>query len=101
MLTLGTVTSCSDFLDDSPQGVVDQDKAFKLPDDMVNSAYAMLGDCWYSYPFNLWPYGDLSSDDCLKGGSGTTWLSSDGDLVDHDFYTGRVRRTLVSPLLCC
>ena len=72
MLTLGTVTSCSDFLDDSPQGVVDQDKAFKLPDDMVNSAYAMLGDCWYSYPFNLWPYGDLSSDDCLKGGSGTT-----------------------------
>ena len=72
MLTLGTVTSCSDFLDDSPQGVVDQDKAFKLPDDMVTSAYAMLGDCWYSYPFNLWPYGDLSSDDCLKGGSGTT-----------------------------
>ena len=72
MLTLGTVTSCSDFLDDSPKGVVDQDKAFKLPDDMVNSAYAMLGDCWYSYPFNLWPYGDLSSDDCLKGGSGTT-----------------------------
>ena len=70
MLTLGTVTSCSDFLDDSPQGVVDQDKAFKLPDDMVNSAYAMLGDCWFSYPFNLFPYGDITSDDCLKGGSG-------------------------------
>lgn len=32
----------------------------------------MLGNCWYSYPFNLWPYGDVSSDDCLKGGSGTT-----------------------------
>ena len=32
----------------------------------------MLGDCWYSYPFNLWPYGDVASDDCLKGGSGTT-----------------------------
>jgi hypothetical protein len=39
---------------------------------MVTSAYAMLGDCWYNYPFNLWPYGDLTSDDCLKGGSGTT-----------------------------
>jgi hypothetical protein len=38
---------------------------------MVTSAYAMLGDCWYTYPFNLWPYGDLASDDCLKGGSGT------------------------------
>lgn len=45
---------------------------------MVNSAYAMLGDCWYSYPFNLWPYGDLSSDDCLKGGGGT------GDTGYHD-----------------
>ena len=72
MLTLGTTTSCSDFLDESPKGVVDQDKAFSRPDDMVTSAYAMLGDCWYSYPFNLWPYGDLASDDCLKGGSGTT-----------------------------
>ena len=72
MLTLGTTTSCSDFLDESPKGVVDQDKAFSRPDDMVTSAYAMLGDCWYSYPFNLWPYGDVASDDCLKGGSGTT-----------------------------
>ena len=39
---------------------------------MVTAAYAMLGNCWYTYPFNLWPYGDVSSDDCLKGGSGTT-----------------------------
>lgn len=39
---------------------------------MVNAAYAMLGDCWYAYPFNLFPYGDITSDDCLKGGSGTT-----------------------------
>ena len=31
-----------------------------------------MGDCWYTYPFNLFPYGDVSSDDCLKGGSGTT-----------------------------
>ena len=72
MLTLGTTTSCSDFLDEAPKGVIDEDKAFSRPDEMVTSAYAMLGDCWYSYPFNLWPYGDLSSDDCLKGGSGTT-----------------------------
>ncbi len=39
---------------------------------MVTAAYASLGDCWFSYPFNLWPYGDLASDDCLKGGGGTT-----------------------------
>ena len=71
-LTLTTATSCNDFLDESPKGVIDQDKAFARPDGMVTAAYAMLGDCWYTYPFNLWPYGDLASDDCLKGGSGTT-----------------------------
>nr|WP_296189055.1 RagB/SusD family nutrient uptake outer membrane protein [uncultured Prevotella sp.] len=75
---LGSVTSCNDFLDYKPTAVVDEDKAFSDPEAMVNSAYAMLGDCWYSYPFNLWPYGDLSSDDCLKGGSGT------GDTGYHD-----------------
>ena len=75
---VGTFTSCDDFLDYTPTAVVDEDKAFSEPDKMVNSAYAMLGDCWYSYPFNLWPYGDLSSDDCLKGGGGT------GDTGYHD-----------------
>ena len=75
---VGTFTSCDDFLDYKPTAVVDEDKAFSEPDKMVNSAYAMLGDCWYSYPFNLWPYGDLSSDDCLKGGGGT------GDTGYHD-----------------
>ena len=63
---------CNDYLDYKPTAVVDEDKAFQDPEGMVTSAYAMLGDCWYTYPFNLWPYGDLASDDCLKGGSGTT-----------------------------
>lgn len=65
------LVSCNDFLDYDPTGVVDQDKAFSDPEGMVTSAYAMLGDCYYTYPFNLFPYGDVSSDDCLKGGSGT------------------------------
>lgn len=75
---IGTFTSCDDFLDYTPTAVVDEDKALSEPDKMVNSAYAMLGNCWFSYPFNLWPYGDLSSDDCLKGGGGT------GDTGYHD-----------------
>lgn len=70
--TVLSFTACNDFLDYTPTAVVDEDKAFSEPESMVNSAYAMLGDCWYSYPFNLWPYGDLASDDCLKGGGGTT-----------------------------
>ncbi len=64
--------SCDDFIDVTPQGTIDEELAMNSPEEMVTSAYAMLGDCWYTYPFNLWPYGDVSSDDCLKGGSGTT-----------------------------
>ena len=62
-------TSCS--VDDvKPQGMLDEETAKSSPDKLVTAAYAMLGDDWYSYPFNLWPYGDMSADDCLKGGSG-------------------------------
>ena len=71
LLSLG-LTACDDFINVPPTGVVDGDLAYAQPEKMVNAAYASLGDCWYSYPFNLWPYGDLSSDDCLKGGGGTT-----------------------------
>lgn len=67
-----SLTNCNDFLDYNPTAVIDEDKAFSEPEKMVNAAYAMLGDCWFSYPFNLFPYGDITSDDCLKGGSGTT-----------------------------
>ena len=63
---------CNDYLDYKPTAVVDEDKAFQDPEGMVTSAYAMLGDCWYTYPFNRWPYGYLASDDCLKGCPGTT-----------------------------
>ena len=69
---LFVLSSCDSYLDYKPTAVVDEDQAFEDPEGMVTSAYAMLGDCWYQYPFNLWPYGDLASDDCLKGGSGTT-----------------------------
>ncbi|MDE5919260.1 MAG: RagB/SusD family nutrient uptake outer membrane protein, partial [Duncaniella sp.] len=64
--------SCNDFINEPPTGVIDGDLAYSQPDKMVNAAYASLGDCWFEYPFNLWPYGDLGSDDCLKGGGGTT-----------------------------
>ena len=64
------LTACDSFIDVPPTGVIDEKEAYKEPDKMVNAAYAMLGDCWYSYPFILWPYGDLGSDDCVKGGWG-------------------------------
>ena len=82
-----TLTNCDDFLDYNPTAVVDEDKAFEEPDKMVNAAYAMLGDCWYAYPFNLFPYGDITSDDCLKGGSGTT---------DTGYYSLEICSTLTA-----
>lgn len=89
-LCLGlTLTGCDDYLDYKPTAVVNEDKAFSDPEGMVTSAYAMLGDCWYTYPFNLWPYGDLASDDCLKGGSGTT---------DTDYHQVEVFTTLTPTL---
>ena len=66
------LTSCDDFIDVEPQGVISEDLAMSQPNEMVTAAYVKLGDDWYTYPFNLWPYGDLTSDDCMKGGSGTT-----------------------------
>ena len=65
-------TSCDDFLEVKPSGTVDEELAFSDPEGMVTAAYASLGADWYNYPFNLWPYGSLSSDDAMKGGSGTT-----------------------------
>ena len=69
MASLAAV-SCNDFIDVPPTGVIDGDLAYTQPDEMVTAAYASMGDCWYTYPFNLMPYGDFSSDDSYKGGSG-------------------------------
>ena len=82
-----TVFGCNKFIDVQPKGVISEDLAMSQPDEMVTAAYAKLGDDWYTYPFNLWPYGDLSSDDCYKGGSGTT---------DTDYHAVEVWSNLTS-----
>ena len=106
-------TSCDDFIDVEPKGVISEDLAMSQPDEMVTSAYAKLGDDWYTYPFNLWPYGDVSSDNAMKGGSGTTdtnyhpvevWSTLTASTPDHmdeqwyHFYCSisRCNRALVS-----
>jgi len=108
-----TFTSCNDFIDVEPRGVISEDLAMSQPDEMVTAAYAKLGDDWYTYPFNLWPYGDVSSDDAMKGGSGTTdtnyhpvevWSTLTASTPDHmdelwyHFYCSisRCNRALVS-----
>ncbi|MCR4918499.1 MAG: RagB/SusD family nutrient uptake outer membrane protein [Prevotella sp.] len=108
-----TLTACNDFIDVTPQGVISEELAMSQPENMVTSAYAKLGDDWYTYPFNLWPYGDVSSDDAMKGGSGTTdtnyhpvevWSTLTASTPDHmdeqwyHFYCSisRCNRALVS-----
>ncbi|MCD7933431.1 MAG: RagB/SusD family nutrient uptake outer membrane protein [Tannerellaceae bacterium] len=71
------LTSCDDFIETPAYGVTDEDYVMSQTEDMVVSAYAMLGDDWFTYPFNLWPYGDVISDDAYKGGGST------GDTGDY------------------
>ena len=110
---VATFTSCNDFIDVEPKGVISEGLAMNQPEEMVTAAYAKLGDDWYTYPFNLWPYGDVSSDDAMKGGSGTTdtnyhpvevWSTLTASTPDHmdelwyHFYCSisRCNRALVS-----
>ena len=106
------LTSCDDFIEVEPQGVANEELAMTNPEALTIAAYAMLGDCWYDSPMNLWPYGDVASDDAMKGGSGTTdtgyhpmevWsnlTSTPGELdaLWYNFYKGisRCNRALVS-----
>ncbi len=72
LILVALFASCDDFIDVPPTGAIDGDLAYSEPDKMVNAAYAALGDCWFDCPNNLWPYNDVSSDDCVKGGFGLT-----------------------------
>lgn len=114
-MSLGALlfTSCDNYLTVEPKATISEDLAMSEPEKMVTAAYARLGDDWYTYPFNMWPYGDISSDDAYKGGSGTTdtnyhpfevWSSltaSSPDHMDEMWYhlycaISRCNRALVS-----
>ncbi len=119
-IVLGTLSlctllfaSCDNYLTVEPKATIDEELAMSDPDKMVTAAYARLGNDWYTYPFNMWPYGDITSDDAYKGGSGTTdtnyhpfevWsslTSSSPDHMDEMWYhlycaVSRCNRALVS-----
>lgn len=64
------LAGCSDFLDMKPSGILDEESVSGVEqlDKLVISAYSMLGNDHYDKPFNLWPYGNVRSDDAYKGG---------------------------------
>lgn len=64
------VTSCSDFLDVTPKGVL-SDNNLTEPENiegLVVSSYSSLGSDHYTAPYSLWSYGNVRSDDAYKGG---------------------------------
>lgn len=73
---------CSDFLDMNPNGILDEESVSRVEqlDKLVISAYSMLGNDHYDIPFNLWPYGNVRSDDAYKGGR------DESDIQDFHFY---------------
>lgn len=79
--TICSFNSC-DFLDQAPQGILDEEQA-KNPtsvEGLVTAAYSSLGNDHYDKPFSLWPYGNVRSDDAYKGGNDET------DIVNFHFY---------------
>lgn len=74
-------SSCSDFLDIKPNGVLDESdiNGPDQADGMVVAAYSMLGNDHYDYPWSMWPFGNVRSDDAYKGGR------DEADIQDFHF----------------
>lgn len=82
LLGLMLTASCTDFLDNDPRGVLDEEQLV-TPENVegfITAAYSALGNDHYDTPFSLWPYGNVRSDDAYKGGSGTN------DIQDFHFF---------------
>ena len=73
ILMLMISSSCSDFLENEPRGVLSEEDIVtpESIEGFMNAAYAQLGNDHYDSPYSLWPFGNVRSDDAYKGGSGT------------------------------
>lgn len=76
-------TSCKEFLDFQPQGVLSSDNINSASgaESLITAAYAGIGNDDMIGPMtSMWVYGSVRSDDSYKGGGGVS------DVVDIDFY---------------
>lgn len=82
LATVLSLSSCSDFLDIKPNGVLGEDDVTGTDqvDKLVIAAYSVLGNDHYDAPMNLWPFGNVRSDDAYKGGR------DEADIQDYHFY---------------
>jgi hypothetical protein len=78
-----TATSCKDFLDYEPKGLLSSDniKSASGAESLVTAAYAGVGNDDMVGPMtSMWVYGSVRSDDAYKGGGGVS------DVAEIDFY---------------
>ncbi len=76
-------SSCKDYLDYQPQGLLSSEsiKSASGADALVTAAYAGVGNDDMIGPMtSMWVYGSVRSDDAYKGGGGV------GDVAEVDFY---------------
>lgn len=81
--TLLITTSCNDFLDYQPQGLLSSEnvKSASAVESLVTAAYAGIGNDDMIGPMtSMWVYGSVRSDDAYKGGGGVS------DVAEVDFY---------------
>ena len=68
VILLATFSCKKDFLDVSPKAQLSEEQVKSGTEELVNAAYASLGNDHYNTPYSLWPYGDVRSGDAYKGG---------------------------------
>ncbi|ACT92845.1 RagB/SusD family nutrient uptake outer membrane protein [Dyadobacter fermentans] len=76
-------TSCNDFLDYQPEGLLSSEniKSASAAESLVTAAYAGIGNDEMIGPMtSMWVYGSVRSDDAYKGGGGVS------DVAEVDFY---------------
>ncbi len=81
--SMTVTTSCKEFLDFQPQGVLSSDNINSASgaESLVTAAYAGIGNDDMIGPMtSMWVYGSVRSDDSYKGGGGVS------DVADIDFY---------------
>ncbi len=81
--SLMITSSCKDYLDYQPQGLLSSDnvKSASAAESLVTAAYAGIGNDEMIGPMtSMWVYGSVRSDDAYKGGGGVS------DVAEIDFY---------------
>ncbi|TYR33632.1 RagB/SusD family nutrient uptake outer membrane protein [Sphingobacterium phlebotomi] len=81
--------SCKGELDIPAQGVLspDQISTYEDAEALAIAAYSQLGNDHYNYPFSLWPFGNVRSDDAYKGGNNINDIGTYNELENPQIMT--------------